>query len=174
MFNSLKGDYAFALRPEATKKSAMLKDHPIVFRLKKSILASFLIASPTITSLAQAESSSEVTLKWDAPTENTDGSPITGLGPYSAYIGTNSFKGDTNFTYSSSITTIDESATFTNLAYDTEYQFFVTASSTNGVDSEPSEKLNWRSPKRPRRGLLFRFVSLLRRKKISAAINSSP
>ena len=80
------------------------------------------------------QSNGSVTLAWQAPTENTDGSPLTNLQSYKIHYGTQSGH------YSATISVNNSSLTryvVENLAPGT-YFFAITAVSANGAESDPS------------------------------------
>ena len=74
------------------------------------------------------------TLSWSAPTQNTDGSPLTDLAGYHVYYGT------TNGAWTSTITILEVSETsyvVSGLSSGT-YYFAVVAFNSEGVDSSDS------------------------------------
>lgn len=80
------------------------------------------------------QSNGSVTLAWQAPTENTDGSPLTNLQSYKIHYGTQSGH------YSATISVNNSSLTryvVENLVPGT-YFFAITAVSANGAESDPS------------------------------------
>jgi hypothetical protein len=78
------------------------------------------------------------TLSWTEPTENTDGTPITGLAGYHIYYGTSEGAMSTTITVASPTET---SYVVTGLAPGT-YYFTVVAYNTAGVDSPQSNLAN--------------------------------
>jgi hypothetical protein len=75
-------------------------------------------------------------LSWEAPTQNSDGSPLTDLAGYRVYWGTSSRSYSGNATVNGAGTT---SYTVQNLAAGTWY-FTVTARNENGVESAYSSE----------------------------------
>jgi hypothetical protein len=74
------------------------------------------------------------TLSWSAPTENTDGTPLTDLAGYHIYYGT------TNGAWTSTVTVLDAAETsyvVSGLSSGT-YYFTVAAFNSEGVDSPDS------------------------------------
>lgn len=92
-----------------------------------------LFFSILITSLSQTV---DVTVGWDAPTENTDGSPLTDLAGFRVYYGLTSGV----YTVVSPLI-VPEQYTTTNLNMETTYYFAVTALDTSGNESDFSEEL---------------------------------
>lgn len=85
-----------------------------------------------------------VSLAWDAPVNNTDGTPIVNLAGYRLYYGTASQ------TYSNSITIgLSPTATISNLQEGVTYYFAVVARSEAGAESSFSEELTWTAPIAP-------------------------
>jgi hypothetical protein len=73
-----------------------------------------------------------VTLSWDPPTDNTNGTPLTNLGGYKIYYGTNSQE------YSNTIAVSNPGLTtfvIDSLTVGATYYFAVTAVSQAGVES---------------------------------------
>jgi hypothetical protein len=83
---------------------------------------------------AAAATSGSAALYWIAPTENTNGSPITNLAGYHIYYGTSAKALTTTITVDGGSTT---NYTVTGLSAGT-YYFSVVAYNTEGVDSENS------------------------------------
>ena len=79
---------------------------------------------------------SNVTLQWDAPTTNVDGTPLTDLAGYKVYYGNESGNYTNNIDVNN-ITTYE----ITNLA-DGTYYFAVTAYDTSGNESDYSNEVN--------------------------------
>lgn len=85
-----------------------------------------------------------VSLAWDAPSVNTDGSPVANLAGYRLYYGTASH------TYSNMITVgLTTVATLSNLQEGVTYFFAVVAFNDAGVESSFSEELTWTAPITP-------------------------
>jgi hypothetical protein len=83
---------------------------------------------------APAPSTGSATLSWTAPTENTDGTPITGLAGYHIYYGISATAMTTTVTIASPTAT---SYVVSGLASGT-YYFTVVAYNSDGVDSGDS------------------------------------
>jgi hypothetical protein len=82
-----------------------------------------------------------VSLAWDPPVNNTDGSPVANLAGYRLYYGTNSHA------YSSQITVgLTPTATVSNIQEGVTYYFAAVAFNETGVESSFSEELTWTSP----------------------------
>jgi hypothetical protein len=86
------------------------------------------VNAPPVTATAT------VSLAWNAPTENTDGTPITGLAGFHIYYGTTAGALSTTVNVSSPTTT---TYVLNGLAHGT-YYFSVVAYNTSGEDSESS------------------------------------
>jgi len=85
-----------------------------------------------------------VSLAWDAPSVNTDGTPVANLAGYRIYFGTASH------TYSNLITAgLTTTATLSNLQEGATYFFAVVAFNDAGVESSFSEELTWTAPITP-------------------------
>lgn len=77
-----------------------------------------------------------VSLAWDAPTQNTDGSPLTDLAGYRVFYGTSSGN------YSKSVYVGDTiTCVISNLSSGTTYYFVVTAYDTSGNESDYSNEV---------------------------------
>ncbi len=82
-----------------------------------------------------------VSLAWDPPVNNTDGSPVANLAGYRLYYGTNSQA------YSSQITVgLSPTATVSNLQEGVTYYFSAVAFNETGIESSFSEAVTWTSP----------------------------
>ncbi len=85
-----------------------------------------------------------VSLAWDAPVNNTDGTPIANLAGYRLYYGT------APQTYSNSITVgLAPTATLSNLQENATYYFAVVACTEADVESSFSQELTWSAPISP-------------------------
>ncbi|MDH5766081.1 MAG: fibronectin type III domain-containing protein [Gammaproteobacteria bacterium] len=79
---------------------------------------------------------STITLSWDPPTHNTDGSPMTDLSGYKIYYGTSSYEVSSN-----SITINNPSIStyvIDNLNTNTTYYFVITAINSRRIESRAS------------------------------------
>lgn len=90
--------------------------------------------APTPAPTPPAAKSGSATLSWIAPTQNTDGSPITGLSGYHIYYGTNADALRTTITVGGGSST---TYTVSGLSPGT-YYFSVVAYNAEGVDSADS------------------------------------
>ena len=85
---------------------------------------------------------SSVTLSWDAPTENTDGSPYTDPDRYRVYYNlgsdSNAFTVPANFSESAYINGAYTESTISNLTVGTSWCFAVAAVDTSGNESDLS------------------------------------
>jgi hypothetical protein len=89
-----------------------------------------------LVTLAITVASSNVTLSWDAPTTNADGTPLTDLSGYKVYLGT------APRTYTSSVDAgVATSMVLTNLTQGTTYYFAVTAYDTGKLESGYSNEV---------------------------------
>jgi hypothetical protein len=89
---------------------------------------------PTFSITVQSAATGSAVLSWQAPTENTDGSPLTNLGGYKVYWGT------TPGSYPHMVTLNNPTITtyvLDNLVPGT-YYFVVTAFNTGGTESQQS------------------------------------
>ena len=90
---------------------------------------------PVMLSITAA--STNVTISWDAPTTNTDGSPLTNLAGYKVYLGT------APRSYTSSVDAGQaKSIVLTNLTQGKTYYFTVTAYNTSNIESAYSAELS--------------------------------
>jgi hypothetical protein len=94
------------------------------------------ISGTTLFTVTAATTTGSATLAWDAPSTNTDGSPLTDLAGYKIYYGTSS----------GSYTTIIDVGNVTtyivnNLTSGT-YYFTVTTYNTNGDESAYATEIN--------------------------------
>jgi len=96
-------------------------------------LAAFVLIALTIFITGNAFSA--VTLSWNAPNSNTDGTPLTDLSGYEIYYGTSSG----NYAHSVNVGNV-RSYTFANLSAGT-YYFVATAYNTSGVESAYSNEV---------------------------------
>ncbi len=94
----------------------------------------FFLISLFITSVPLA---ANVTLSWDPPTTNSDGSTLTDLAGYKIYSGLSSG----NYTQSVNAGNVTSYA-FTSLAAGTTYYFAITAYDTSGNESIVSNEIN--------------------------------
>ncbi len=78
----------------------------------------------------------DVSLSWDAPTTNEDGTPLTDLAGYTVYYGIESANYTENIDVGNVLT-----YTVTNLS-DGTYYFAVTAYDTSGNESDYSNEVN--------------------------------
>ncbi len=107
----------------------------------KKILTTLLFLTLPLTlagcgGSGSGSSSESVTLTWDAPTTNTDGTPLTDLAGYIVYYGTPS----NNYTNSVNIGN-STGAVISNLSPGTWY-FAVTAYDTSGNESSFSNEVS--------------------------------
>jgi hypothetical protein len=110
-------------------------DAAIVLQVSNGASAASL-APFTVTVVAAGSSSGNISLTWQAPTENTDGSALTDLGGYAIHYGTASK------TYTSTITLNNPGLT-TYVVDDLPpgtYYFSMTATTTSGEQSGPSQE----------------------------------
>jgi hypothetical protein len=92
------------------------------------------VNAPPTSPPASPPASGSATLSWTAPSENTDGSPLTNLAGYHIYYGTSSGS------WTSTITILEATETsyvVSGLAPGT-YYFTIVAFNTDGVDSSDS------------------------------------
>jgi hypothetical protein len=101
---------------------------PLIFSLICTILAGFLC-------LVQDAFSAEVTMSWDPPTTNTDGTPLTDLAGYKVYFGITS----QNYSHTMDVGNVTV-YTVGNLTEGLVYYFAVTAYDTSGNESEYSNE----------------------------------
>ena len=84
----------------------------------------------------------DVTVAWDPPTENQDGTPLTDLAGYKIYYGKTSFaEGVVNVADPAAT-----SATITGLESGARYAFVATAYDTDGNESEHSNQVIYLTP----------------------------
>jgi hypothetical protein len=92
---------------------------------------------PVFSIAVQAVATASATLTWSAPTQNSDGSPLTDLAGYKVYWGTSSHN------YSSTATLNNPGlATYVvgGLASTNTYYFAITAVNSEGTESSPSNE----------------------------------
>ena len=97
------------------------------------------VAGATGTTGSVLASTSSVTVNWQQPTTNTDGSPLTGLASYKVYFGTASQQ------YTNSITIASPtelSSIVGSLEVGRTYYFAVTAITSAGVESAYSPEIS--------------------------------
>jgi len=100
--------------------------------MKKLILSLILFSMLFVTPAFAAD----VSLSWDAPTTNEDGTPLTDLAGYTVYYGIESANYTENIDVGNVLT-----YTVTNLS-DGTYYFAVTAYDTSGNESDYSNEVN--------------------------------
>jgi len=92
----------------------------------------------TIAVSAPAAGASSVSLNWQAPTENSDGTPLTDLKGYKIHYGTQS----QNYTGAISV----DNPTLTTYLVSSlpagKYYFAVTAFNSQGIESSPSDEIS--------------------------------
>ncbi len=107
----------------------------VSFRICNPVLALLTVLMLTLP-MSVENAFSAVTLNWTAPSTNTDGTPLTDLSGYNLYYGTSSG------TYTNSITLTNViTYTLNNLSNGT-YYFVVTAYTTAGLESTPSNEVS--------------------------------
>lgn len=99
--------------------------------MKTLVFAALLFAASALAQQAN------VTLAWDAP------QPATGLAGYRLY------SGPATGVYTNHLDTTNLTYTVTNLVLGAKYFFVVTAVSTEGFESDPSNEVNYTVPSRP-------------------------
>ena len=117
-----------------------MKERNIIFL---SIIFFILI----ISCYASAVSAGTVTLAWDAPNTNKDGSRLTDLVGYRVYYGTSSHHYFQNFGEGINIGNVT-TYTVTNLTDGTTYYFSTTAYSASGHESDYSNEVSTTIPSR--------------------------
>ena len=97
--------------------------------------------------VAQQPPTLDVTLTWNPPTQNTDGTPLTDLAGYKVYWGTVSgtYPNSVSAPIGSSYVVADQ-----NLLEDQNYCFVVTAVNSFGTESVPSNESCVTTPTLPR------------------------
>lgn len=104
-------------------------------------LAIVAVLTAVLLLLAGAAKGASVTLAWDPPTNNVDGTPVTDLAGYKILYGTNS-GGYTSVTNVGNVTT----GTVSSLMAGTMYYFVARAYNTFGDESDNSNELRWIVP----------------------------
>lgn len=79
-----------------------------------------------------------VSLAWDPPVNNTDGSPVANLAGYRLYYGTNS-----QVYFGQIMAGLTPTATVSNLQEGVTYYFAAVAFNETGVESSYSEEITW-------------------------------
>lgn len=103
-----------------------------------------VLACPCVQGASPSPETASVTLAWDAPVSNTDGTPVGNLTGYRLYCGT------APHTYSTVITVgLTPTATVSNLQTGVTYYFAVVACNDAGVESSYSTELAWTSTALP-------------------------
>ena len=105
-------------------------------RIATAVISAFLV----ITGAAVAHSA-EVSLSWQAPTSNTDGSTVTDINGYRIYVGT-----APNAYTRSDETVTEPAATVGSLNEGQTYYFAVTAFDSTGTESEFSNEVSHTIP----------------------------
>ncbi|MCX7590677.1 MAG: immunoglobulin domain-containing protein [Kiritimatiellae bacterium] len=113
----------------------MLFNHAIT---TKGRFFHLVVAAVGLSLLTTTVHAASVTLAWDPPTENTDGTPLTDLVAYNVYYG----QATRSYPWKVPVESIPE-ATITDLADGTTYYFAVTAVNSAGIESDFSEELVW-------------------------------
>ncbi len=91
---------------------------------------------PAFAIAISAATTGTATVSWTAPTQNTDGSPLTDLAGYTIYYGTSSGNLNNSINVNSAATT---SYTVSGLATGATYYFAVSAVNSSGVSSSLSD-----------------------------------
>lgn len=103
------------------------------------LILAFLTLGGTSRSLEAAT----VSLAWDPPVVNTDGTPVSNLAGYRLYYGT------APHAYSNILTAGTATAVVSNLQEGVTYYFAAVAFNDQGVESSFSEEISWTAPKAP-------------------------
>lgn len=100
-----------------------------------SALWALLVAAPLWAADVQQAT---VTLEWDAPTTNEDGTPLDDLCCYTIYYQDAADPAGTPPQHIADVSGTGETYTVTNLSPGHTYTFWVTAVDTDGNESQPS------------------------------------
>lgn len=105
----------------------------VTIKVTDSKGASASLSPFTIT--VSAANNGAATLTWTAPTQNTDGTPLTDLSGYTIYYGTNAGSLTSTVAINSASTV---TYTVTGLAVGSTYYFAITSKNSSGVESSLS------------------------------------